>query len=94
MTARRVIETSAAHSLIADVARATGQRPKTCQKAVREAGLKTPDGYLIVRGSTFFLQESRREQRCACVRTYRAPSGEPYDVVDFNCLDCCGRGWL
>ena len=94
MTARRVIETSAAHSLIADVARATGQRPKACQKAVRGDGLETPDGYLIVRGSAFFLQETKRERRCGCVRTYRAPNGDPYDVVDFNCLDCRGRGML
>lgn len=89
---RREIEPSVAHGLIARVSRETGTRRKVCERAVRSSGLETPDGYLIVRGSAFFLQEDRRERRCACVRTYRAPGGEAYDVVDFNCRDCRGKG--
>lgn len=91
---RREIEPSVAHGLIARMSRETGARRKACEKAVRRGGLETPDGYLIGQGSAFFLQEGRREQRCACVRTYRAPNGDPYDVVEFNCRDCRGRGVL
>ena len=89
---RREIEPSVAHGLIARVSRENGTRRKACEQAVRSSGLETPDGYLIVRGSAFFLQEGRREQRCACVRTYRAPNGDPYDVVEFNCPACRGKG--
>ena len=88
---RRPVEARIAHGLIADVARATGQRPKACQKAVYREGLETPAGYLTAQGSAFFLWG---EKRCSCVVRHLAADGRPFFVVEFGCRHCQGQGWV
>ncbi|KQR37784.1 hypothetical protein ASF71_14985 [Deinococcus sp. Leaf326] len=85
------MKVSLAHRLIADVARATGQRPKACQKAVRQDGLDTPAGHLTAEGSAFFLRDAKR---CSCVVKHFAADGEPFFVVEFGCQYCRGQGWV
>lgn len=89
--ARWVVDTGTAHRLIADIARATGVRMKSCERILRADGLITAEGFLTAMGRTYFLQDHKR---CGCVIKHQAPNGQAYFTVDYSCLDCRGAGWV
>lgn len=84
MLSTRQIPAGAAHGLISRVARTARVPVRECTAQAREAGLDTPDGFLVVCGSTYFL---RPQRDCACVRVYSA-----LVVPEYGCRDCRGTG--